>query len=62
MKKKGGEELLMDSSSNLGCDNLCTFFKKVLKSVFKPCFKQYQFVRATSQNGYSQIPGRETLF
>lgn len=57
-KKKGGEELLMDSSSNLGCDNLCDFFKKVLKSVFKPCFKQYQSARATSKNGYSQMSKR----
>ena len=55
MKRKGGEELLMDPSSNLRCDNLCTCFKKVLKSVFKPCFKQYQSARATSKNGYSQM-------
>lgn len=55
MKKKGGEELLMDLSSNLRCDYLCTFFKKVLKSVFKSCFKQYQSARATSKNGYSQM-------
>ena len=55
MKRKGGEELLMDSSSNLRCDNLRIFFKKVLKSVFKPCFKQYQSARATSKNGYSQM-------
>lgn len=55
MKRKGGEELLMDSSSTLRCDNLRTFFKKGLKSVFKPCFKQYQSARATSKNGYSQM-------
>ena len=55
MKRKGGEELLMDSSSNLRCDNLRTLFKKVVKSVFKPCFKQYQSARATSKNGYSQM-------
>lgn len=55
MKRKGGEELLMDSSSTLRCDNLRTFFKKCLKSVFKPCFKQYQSARATSKNGYSQM-------
>ena len=54
-EKESGEELLMDSSSNLRCDNLRTFFKKVLKSVFKPCFKQYQSARATSKNGYSQM-------
>lgn len=58
MKKKGGEELLMDSSSNLGCDNLFTCFKKVLESVFKQCFKQYQSARATSENGYSQMSKR----
>ena len=54
-EKESGEELLMDSSSNLRCDNLRTFFNKVLKSVFKPCFKQYQSARATSKNGYSQM-------
>ena len=54
-EKESGEELLMDSSSNLRCDNLFTFFRKVLKSVFKPCFTQYQSARATSKNGYSQM-------
>ena len=54
-EKESGEELLMDSSSNLRCDNLRTVFKKVLKSVFKQCFKQYQSARATSKNGYSQM-------
>lgn len=53
MKKKGGADYPTDSSSNLRCDHLCTFFKKVLNSVFKPCFKQYQSARATSKNGYS---------